>query len=78
MTDLIITMTTVVTTDLETHQDIVMEKMIVVGIDEGHMVIIATKMTEENKRSNKRKKKSNLLKTFLFIELILFQKKVIP
>jgi len=44
----------VLTTDLETHQDIVMEIIIVTGIDGVPMVIIATTMTAENNRSNKR------------------------
>jgi len=56
VTDLTIIIIMVVTTDLETHQDIAMEIIIVMDIDGVHMVIIATTMTEENNRSNKRNK----------------------
>jgi len=54
VTDLTIIIIMVLTTDLETHQDIVMEIIIVTGIDGVPMVIIATTMTAENNRSNKR------------------------
>jgi len=56
VTDLTIIIIMVVTTDLETHQDIVMEIIIETGIGGVHMVIIATTMTEENNRCNKRNK----------------------
>jgi len=54
--DLIIIIIMVETTALETHQDIVMEIIIVTGIGGVHMVVIATTMTEESNRSTKRNK----------------------